>query len=198
MGLFGQNLPDMKMDQGGEQFETSSMTLSGLDDVGRKRRREQGEIVVVSTTSDSCATPNLISRKNCDVPSFRDEEDETVKRPVKRFRGLSGIPLKPPLLDSKEEDKKKTKKSPFGGLPEDMMAHCLSFLSSAEDRYALQSTSKQFKRISDSDEMMIGIQVGGDCITGLHGIIQDNDTPDSAAEKLLPFAMSGNLEAIYM
>jgi hypothetical protein len=83
-------------------------------------------------------------------------------------------------------------------LPEDVLAHCLSFLNSTEDRFALQCTSRQFRRISNSDEMMIGIQVGGDCSTGLHGIIQDNDTPDTAADKLMPFAMAGNLEAVYM
>ena len=170
MGLFG-----------GQKEATVSAMTPVVEEAGRKRPRE-----------DSARTPLLISRGS-DVPSFREEDD--IARPVKRFRSTDGIPLTT-LVDSAE--KTETKTSSFADLPEDVLAHCLSFLNSTGDRAALQRTSKQFRRISNSDEMMIGIQVGGDCSTGLHGIIQDDDTPDTAADKLMPFALAGNLEAIYM
>jgi hypothetical protein len=71
-------------------------------------------------------------------------------------------------------------------------------LGGVEDRFTLQCTSKQFQRISNSDEMLSKIQVGGDRKTGLHGIIQESDTPESASKSLAPFAEAGNPEAIYM
>jgi hypothetical protein len=88
--------------------------------------------------------------------------------------------------------------SPLSLLPEDVLAHCLSFLGGVQDRHALQCTNKQFRRISNTDEMLLGIQVGGDKQTGLHGIISEKDTPVTASAALEPFASAGNLEAIYM
>ena len=46
--------------------------------------------------------------------------------------------------------------------------------------------------------MLVDIQVGGDRETGKNGIIQDDDTPETAAVVLAPFSKAGNLEAIYM
>lgn len=112
------------------------------------------------------------------------------ERPVKRFRGLTRtIPI---------AEEKKTVVAPISKLPEDVLAHCLGFLGGVEDRFRLQSTSKQFRRISNSAEMREKIQVGGDRKTGLHGIIQETDTPETASENLKPYAEAGNLEAIYM
>jgi len=97
-------------------------------------------------------------------------------------------------------EKKKVEKpvSPLKKLPEDVLAHCMSFLGGVEDRYALQCTSKQFRKLSNEPEMLERVQVGGDRSTGLHGVIQETDCPDSAQDALAPFAEAGNLEAIYM
>jgi hypothetical protein len=46
--------------------------------------------------------------------------------------------------------------------------------------------------------MRKNIQVGGDRETGLHGIIQEHDTPESASAALIPYARAENYEAIYM
>ena len=46
--------------------------------------------------------------------------------------------------------------------------------------------------------MLAQLNVGGDIETGAHGIIQDHDTPSTAAAALAPFARAGNLEAMYM
>jgi len=102
---------------------------------------------------------------------------------------------KVPAVSTDDEDEKK---SPLSKLPEDIVAHCLSFLGSASDRHSLQCTSKQFRKISNKEDMMKNVQVGGDRKTGLHGIIQEHDTPETASKSLQPYADAGNLEAIYM
>ena len=113
-------------------------------------------------------------------------------RPVKRRRVVS-------QQQTNGDDRRKSEDGPsLSSLPEDILTHCLSFLGGVEDRCALQRTNTQFRRISNSDEMLIGIQVGGDKETGLNGIITEKDTPDTAADNLTPFVLAGNLEAIYM
>jgi hypothetical protein len=189
MGLFGHKKPN-DVSQPGGSVASPVVVVEELEQ-GRKRPRECDRITDKPVGS---STPTLLSRRGSEVPSFREEDDV---RPVKRFRGPAGIPLTPPVVEVEVKDTASTK-SPLSGLPEDVLAHCLSFLNSTEDRSALQCTSRQFRRISNSDEMLIGVQVGGDCKTGLHGMIQEEDTPDTAADKLMPFAMSGNLEAVYM
>ena len=86
----------------------------------------------------------------------------------------------------------------LGGLPEDVLSHCLSFLNTTEDRFSLQTTCKQFRKLSNSDKMLVNIKMGGDQDTGKNGIIREDDTPESAAVALAPFSQAGNLEAIYM
>jgi len=187
MGLFGHN-PSMEV----AQIDGSASSPSaGKEESGRKRPRDS---VLINTSGNGSTTPTLISRRSSEVPSFREEDD---LQPFKRFRGASGHSLPPPIVEVAKVDAAPDRLSLLG-LPEDVLAHCLSFLTATGDRFALQCTSRQFRRISNSDEMMIGIQVGGDCTTGLNGIILDDDTPDTAADKLMPFAMSGNLEAVYM
>ena len=140
-------------------------------------------------------TPTLISTQSSVV-----DADDTLglkEPPSKRRRGDNDQSI-PVLKEEAREEEKKDQSCPLAQLPEDVLAHCLSFCSGVEDRSSLQCTSKQFRRISNSDEMMIGIQVGGDKKTGLHGIISETDTPESSACNLLPYARAGNLEAIYM
>lgn len=192
MGLFGHN-PPVEVAQGGGN--AVPMTIEVEEDKGRKRARDCDR----EDGSGGSTTPSLLSassRRGSEVPSFREEDDV---RPVKRFCGPNGVALAPPVADvEKAKESDVDAASPLSSLPEDAVAHCLSFLNSTKDRFALQCTSKQFRRISDSDEMLLGIQIGGDKNTGLNGIIQETDTPDTAAEKLMPFAMAGNLEAVYM
>jgi hypothetical protein len=138
------------------------------------------------------------------VRTIADDED-SLERPVKRFRGIRGYIAAVPSLvtdaSTTTEQKPKTVPSTLDVSlwPEDVVAHCLLFLNGVNDRFALQTTCKQFKRISDSDAMRKDIMVGGDKKTGLFGIIdEETDTPESASAKLEPFARAGNLEAIYM
>jgi hypothetical protein len=46
--------------------------------------------------------------------------------------------------------------------------------------------------------MMQHVAVAGDRETGMRGILQEHDTPETAAVALTPFCQAGNLEAIYM
>jgi F-box domain len=155
-------------------------------------------------------TPNLVctglKRRNLDEEEAVSVEgnDDTVARPTKRLRGddqcvTIGRTECPPSLVREQKLEPATKtKCHLDNLPEDVMAHCLSFVSGTEDRFALQCTSKSFQKLSNSDEMLFGIQVGGDRSTGKNGIIRDDDTPDSACDRLTQFAVAGNLEALYM
>jgi len=96
------------------------------------------------------------------------------------------------------ELKKKQKSDLIQKLPADVVANCLSFLGSTQDRHALQTTCKLFRDISNSEEMLSNVDVVGDLETGKGGIIQENDTPSSASGALAPFARAGNLQALYM
>jgi hypothetical protein len=121
--------------------------------------------------------------------------------PVKRRKGAKEQAIPVLQEEGQQEDEPEEEKavvSPLAQLPEDVLAHCLSFCSGVESRFAVQCTSQQFRRISNADEMMIGIAVGGDKKTGLHGIISETDTPESSSDHLLSYARAGNLEAIYM
>ncbi|CAB9508791.1 zinc finger [Seminavis robusta] len=118
-------------------------------------------------------------------------------RPIKRFRGETAV-VAVTAPKSKTPLEAKPQTGLLGLLPEDVVSHCLSFLNTVEDRFALQTTCKQFQRISNSDKMLVNIQISGNRDTGKGGIIQDDDTPETAAVVLAPFSRAGNLEAIYM
>lgn len=176
-----------------------------MDDGQRVDRcLEQGK----SQAGDSCCRKRARrstagSRTPVLVPA---EDDGTIRvdqaRPVKRRRGTDGrshqIVIEDEAVTESEECRDSGEGASLLALPEDLIAHCLSFLGGVEDRFSLQCTNRQFRRISNSDEMLIGIQVGGDKVTGLNGIISEKDTPESASDNLAPFALAGNLEAIYM
>lgn len=194
-GLFGHNRPPVVAKV--EESAPMPMEVNLEEESSRKRIRD------CETPSEVCEisgnkTPRLISRRGSygAVPSFLEEDDDV--RPVKRFRGLNGILPTPSKVDVERPEAKPEKKLSLTSMPDDVIVHCLSFLNSAEERRNIQCTSKQFREFSNSNAMRIGIRVGGDPATGLHGILQEDDTPDTAAHKLSPFAVAGNLEAIYM
>lgn len=214
-GLFGLNQPLEGMLPRTSDGAIDAAVLRTMMEENERKRSRGGEFLWsfsgTSTSSGCSRTPTLIStrtrhRQNHDFDNSSDH-DETL-RPAKRFRGEHNtICLHKPLFSTDDIEQKKAdikpgkynkKKSPLEQLPEDVMAHCLSFLGSTEDRFALQCTSKQFQRITNTDEMMIGIEVGGDRNTGKNGIIREDDTPETASDKLAPFALAGNLEALYM
>lgn len=159
------------------------------------RKRSYGD----ATKHSGAPVPKL-------VPTPGQEDGGESERPVKRVRSdtrvvsvsRSELEHAAPVEVSAKEDSTLPVDSPLRKLPEDVVAHCLSFLGGVEDRFALQCTSKQFRRISNTEALLRNVAVGGDKQTGLHGIIQDEDTPESASEHLAPYAEAGNLEAIYM
>lgn len=83
-------------------------------------------------------------------------------------------------------------------VPDDVVGHSLSFLSSVQDRNALQRTCRQFRRLSNSDDILASIRLGGDEETGVGGIFSDDDSLDSAIKKVSIFARAGNTEALYL
>jgi hypothetical protein len=167
------------------------------DGEGKKRRRDKHE---KSDSVRGSRTPTLVSptRKFHDVDVTKSEDEDD--RPLKRFRGQTKIVAVPQSSISKLPSKAtRQQNSEFlSKIPEEVVAHCLSFLGSAEDRFALQTTCKLFRDKSNTDSMLAQVNVGGDKETGMFGIIQDHDTPASAASSLAPFARAGNLEALYM
>jgi hypothetical protein len=181
-----------------------------LEEKGRKRSRSVGS-PETSTVDCNGIRWACTQSKYSNLRIVIDEHDvyenngvEELSRPPKRIRRETEAapvlvlnPLSSPSLPEQQATAK-GKSCPLELLPEDILAHCLSFLGSKEDRFGLQCTSKQFQRLSSTDEMLIGIEVGGDRNTGKHGIIREHDTPDSASDKLTPFAVAGNLEALYM
>jgi hypothetical protein len=158
-----------------------------LDDAGRKRCRDFG--------GGNTPTISLVS----DGFSCDDVQDDDSDRPRKRLRGQSKTCNYVPVVPSspKKEYKKQTADL-LSKLPQDVVANCLSFLGSAEDRFALQTTCKVFRDLSNADSMLENVNVAGNPETGNGCIIQEHDSPAAAAEALSPFARAGNLEAMYM
>lgn len=173
-----------------------SVDVNG-DGEGKKRRRDDVE----GDRVGGSRTPTLVStarRFSCgDVHNTLDDGNE---RPLKRLRGRSKLLTVPNLVEAIPEKEKCHKQSSdfLSKVPDDVVAHCLSFLGTAEDRFALQSTCKLFRDISNSDVMLEKVNISGDVGTGKRGIIKESDTPSSAAATLAPFARAGNLEALYM
>jgi hypothetical protein len=167
------------------------------DGPGKKRRRNEGE---KSDSVRGSRTPTLVSPttrrfSDGDVLPTEDAND----RPLKRFRGQHKIINVPnPVATVPKKERRQHKSELLSIVPDDVVAHCLSFLGTAEDRFSLQTTCKRFRDISNSDDMLAKVNVAGDKETAKRGIIQDHDTPATAAEALSPFARAGNLEALYM
>ena len=116
------------------------------------------------------------ARKRNRTPELHQEEQEAV-RPIKLFRSSTRkVAVRPePSIDV---------------LPEDLLKHCLSFVGGMEDRCALQTTNKQFQKITNCSDFLRSVEVSN--------IILDSDTPESACEKLKKYAAAGNPEALYM
>jgi len=172
--------------------EQSSITpVNPVEERGRKRTRE-GSVPPAPPPQQGSTTPTLV------LPWRRVLENDGNERPLKKIRGATmAVPVELPQL-SPETQYPQLRSDLLRMVPEEVVGHVLSFLSSVKDRYALQCTCRQFRRISNSDGMLVHIQLGGDTETGKNGIVQDLDTPATAALALTPFARAGNLEAVYM
>ena len=164
----------------------NSLSVVVTDD-GKRRKRRRGKGDRIDPVEGS-RTPTLVTQSSRflrgDVQTEADNDD--CDRPVKRFRGQSKIVSVPQLSLTTPQKESKQQTSEFlTKIPEDVVAHCLSFLGTAEDRFALQTTCKLFRDISNSDSMLAKVEVGGDVDTGKNGIIQDHDTPASAAASII-------------
>ena len=182
-----------------ESRGTNSLSVVVNDDgIRRKRRRGKGDR---SDPVEGSRTPTLVSPGNRFSRSGvqTEADNDGCDRPLKRFRGKSKIVSVPHVSPSTPQKETKQQTSEFlTKVPEDVVAHCLSFLGTTDDRYALQTTCKLFRDISNSDSMLSQVNVAGNVETGKNGIIQDHDTPATAAASLAPFARAGNLGALYM
>jgi hypothetical protein len=187
---------------------TASIPSSPLDGSIRRKRKCRRTSTPALINYGAAATMAAAASTDAATASVLVENDDLLQsaaeleRPLKMFRGETqkiGIVVSKSTTASVTEDVgEKSKSSPLEQLPEDLVAHALSFLGTAQDRFALQCTNKQFQRLSNDASHLAAVQVGGDEETGLHGIVLETDTPDSASAKLTPFAMAGNLEALYM
>jgi hypothetical protein len=188
----------------------ASIPSSPLDGSIRRKRKcrrtstpaliNYGGATMASTTDST----TCVLVENDDV--LQAAEAAELERPLKMFRGetqkigliVSSTKSAAPVTLDVCESETKSKSSPLEQLPEDLVVHALSFLGTAQDRFALQCTNKQFQLLSNDASHLAAVKVGGDEETGLHGILLETDTPDTASAKLTPFAMAGNLEALYM
>jgi hypothetical protein len=150
---------------------------------GRPRKRRRGERkiddLVPSSPSSSSSSPS---------PSPCTETKISITNSNGRYHPAQ----------QEQELKKKQTSDLIKKLPADVVAACLLFLGSTQDRYALQNTCKLFRDISNSELMLSNVDIVGYLETGKGGIIQENDTPSSASVALAPFARAGNLQALYM
>ena len=186
--------------------------IKSEDDKVRKRRRDGG--------SSGSRTPRLVVSPtgvfSCGSVRENDNGDCCDSRPAKRLRFERNIDddlLLSPLQSSngaisttgdrvtKQRQGQKQKKQTsdlIAKLPADLVAACLSFVGTTQDRYALQNTCKLFRDVSNSELLLKDVDIVGDLETGEAGIIQEYDTPATASAALAPFARAGNLQALYM
>ena len=126
-----------------------------------------------------------------DVPSCGDGSNGVKKKKAKKQRttAAQSSPRSAPvqgLLD----------------LPNELLQNTLcSYLSTAPDRFALQATNKSFREISNSRDMLQSLKllkrasVVNDSQT-FPAIIGDDDSVESATARLIPFAQTGNADAL--
>ena len=140
---------------------------------GRKRLREKStKAEIESSTSHE---PHYV------IVTDNSSVEVSLERPTKKIR-----------LVSKDESKL------LQMIPTEVLQNILSYCGSAKDRFAVQVTCKSFQRISnDSTELLANVVLGGD-ITGRGSLLREEDTPETASNKLTPYCHAGTLEAIYM
>jgi hypothetical protein len=199
------SIPVVEMDVLMETFIVDSPEMS----YRKRSRRLSTPTLICSHAASSLEAIAVVSPCHSDT----DDDLSSLRRPLKMFRGTKHYKIHciPPPLEEEEqakttskgeaEEKVRTqilKETPLDLLPEDIVSHALSFLNDVSDRFSLQCTSKQFRRLSSAPTMMKDIAIGGDPETGMHGIILETDTVVTATEKLTPFVAAGNLEAVYM
>eukprot|EP00545_Synedropsis_sp_CCMP1620_P011744 CAMPEP_0119006678 /NCGR_PEP_ID=MMETSP1176-20130426/2456_1 /TAXON_ID=265551 /ORGANISM="Synedropsis recta cf, Strain CCMP1620" /LENGTH=372 /DNA_ID=CAMNT_0006958633 /DNA_START=100 /DNA_END=1218 /DNA_ORIENTATION=- len=172
-----------------EQLQQSSR-LSPLTLTGKKRFRFSIPSSASSSRSSSGASlletpPTLILPRS--PKKARLSNDEVTAGIGKTAALLSSmLPLEP------------SSSTLLSMVPEDVVGHVLGFLGSLGDRYSLQCTSRQFRRLSNSEDLLTPMKLGGHQDSGKGSIFQDDDTIDSAVAKVSIFARAGNLEALYM
>ena len=182
--------------RGAKKAKKEKQTVSPMEEDRMKKRVREADDDSCSSSASSFRTPTLVSSRRRLTVGVNDHQVEHEDRPIKRFRGERVVVAVSAPKPVKAEPKPQS--GLLGGLPEDVLSHCLSFLNTTEDRFSLQTTCKQFRKLSNSDKMLVNIKMGGDQDTGKNGIIREDDTPESAAVALAPFSQAGNLEAIYM
>jgi len=172
---------------------------------GTNRKRSLGEVnmnVNVSVeqgaqTQDGSRTPVLV------LPRSAGDMFGSQDRPCKRFRS-EGTPdqssgEKPkPRTRLETSDVSQCRSDLLRMIPEDVVQHVLSFVPTAADRFAIQTSCTVFRQASNSVAILRNLDLGGDLETGKLGILTEDASPSSAARALAPIARSGNLEAVYM
>eukprot|EP00565_Helicotheca_tamesis_P005415 CAMPEP_0185738166 /NCGR_PEP_ID=MMETSP1171-20130828/32198_1 /TAXON_ID=374046 /ORGANISM="Helicotheca tamensis, Strain CCMP826" /LENGTH=507 /DNA_ID=CAMNT_0028409293 /DNA_START=119 /DNA_END=1640 /DNA_ORIENTATION=- len=173
----------------------------------RKRALGAGTppLLVSPAPVDSDALARLLQRKKR-FSRFDDEEDEKIKNSnkegKKKAKTFTGEEEEPLLLCSLP--------------PEVIVDGILSYLCTTSDRFALQTSCKLFRHLSNSPSLLRELHLfgnkkdnnskgsedgddgGNNTTTSDSGLIADLDTPDNACAKLAKYARAGNTEAIYM
>lgn len=163
-------------------------------------------LLCISMTS-ACTSSSLHSLLRCDEGE-QSPLTAMGKRNYEEFLAIPPVPTDStsgtgtPTLVRCIKKIKSTPVAPSSDLqkmiPDDVVGHVLGFLCSLEDRFALQCTCRQFQRLSNADEKLKPMKLGGDDATGRGGIFQDDDTIETATAKVSIFARAGNAEALYM
>ena len=178
MTSYGSSSNGLNDDDESNSSSSRSMddSVTGLAAVSMLKKRFRSD--VESPIPPGVQTPTLIS--SC--PHKRPKVDYAIT-------AATGLPA-PPLMSNNSDL--------LSMVPEEVLRHVFSYLGTLQDRFALQCTSRLFHRISDSDEILASMDLGGNIHTGEGGIFRDDDTIDSAITKITLFARAGNLEALYM
>lgn len=164
----------------------------------------------------STATPTLISstrkRRSAAMKKGGSSSDPPPAKKAKRdrSRSRSGATSPPGALSEQSSDNEYDSSNVLAAndpqirstflrrTPPEVVGLCLSYLSTSADRFALQTTCRMFRILSNSSKIASQLQLGGNPLTAKGALITDNDDPDSAVGKLVFFARMGNLEAVYM
>eukprot|EP00978_Attheya_sp_CCMP212_P029911 scaffold108107_cov58-Attheya_sp.AAC.3 len=182
-------------------IKVSGDSLSSPEGTNRKRSLGEVNVNVEQGAQDGSRTPVLVLPRSAgDIFGSQD-------RPCKRFRsevtpdqssGETPTPTPRTFTRLETADVSQCRSDLLRMIPEDVVQHVLSFVPTAADRFAIQTSCTVFRRASNSVAILRNLDLGGDLETGKLGILTDDATPSSAARALAPIARSGNLEAVYI
>lgn len=147
--------------------------------------------------SDSLIESSLQPRHS--ITSFASEDDVVTLEEESQLQqdsstvGTDSTELLPPSSESAGLSAAR-----LLGLPEDLLYQCFSFIDPAEDRASISLSCKKLRQIMNEKRMLRLTDLFGCPLTGKRCIILENDSKESALDRMQPYLAAGSADALYL